>query len=50
MARDVQRTVLKPGLCRQAELGPYAFVFGTPEGEFQDSSRLLRNHCSWIRP
>jgi integrase len=28
---------LAPILKRRAELGPYAFVFGTPEGEFQDS-------------
>lgn len=28
---------LAPILKRRAELGPYAFVFGTPEGEIQDS-------------
>jgi integrase len=28
---------LAPILKRRAELGPYAFVFGTPQGEFQDS-------------
>lgn len=28
---------LAPILKRRAELGPYSFVFGTPEGEFQDS-------------
>jgi integrase len=28
---------LAPILKRRGELGPYAFVFGTPEGEFQDS-------------
>jgi integrase len=28
---------LAPILKRRGELGPYAFVFGTPEGEFQES-------------
>jgi integrase len=28
---------LTPILKRRATLGPYAFVFGSPEGEFQDS-------------
>jgi len=28
---------LAPILKRRAMLGPYAFVFGSPEGEFQDS-------------
>lgn len=32
-----QKGRLAPILKRRAELGTYAFVFGTPEGEFQDS-------------
>ena len=28
---------LAPVLKRRATLGPYAFVFGSPDGEFQDS-------------
>jgi integrase-like protein len=38
---------LAPILKRRAALGPSAFVFGSPTGEFQDTSRRPGNHSSW---
>jgi len=40
---------LAPILKRRASLGPFAFVFGSPEGEFQDSFKRPGNRFYWSR-